>query len=162
MKHVIIIALSLILIALVGCSSDKAAKTSSGPTFKVNDVNGTVRTFEEFKGKGPLIVNFWGTWCPPCRREIPDMIKIYNEYKGSGLEIVGLAVRDKPENVKAFAQQFGVEWVLLMSNHDAMKSFATGTGVPVSIFFDRDGNEVSRFVGGRPYEVFKAEVEKII
>ncbi len=172
MKQIVIIGIAVFSMVIAGCSSDSdktdggGAQSSltaqSGPSFKVNDVSGRVRTFEEFKGTGPLVVNFWGTWCPPCRREIPDMVKIYDEYKDRGLKIVGLSVRDTPDKVKRFASEYGIEWVLLMSNYDAMKSFKTGTGIPVSIFFDRNGNEVSRFVGGRSYRDFKAEVEKII
>ncbi len=138
------------------------AKSTSSPTFVVADLKGNSHTFEEFKGKGPLMLNFWGTWCPPCRRELPDLVKIYEEYKPKGLEIVGLAVKDTPEKVRQFAGENNLNWVMLMANMDAMVSFGATQGVPTTIFFDKNGFEKARYIGARSYEDFKAEVEKIL
>ena len=169
---------SLILVFLIaavfvmGCSSSDSGKAQSAaqttttgtysPTFAVKDLDGNVRTYEEFKGKGPIVLNFWGTWCPPCRREIPDLKKIYTEYKDRGLQLVGLAVQDTPEKVRQFAENNSVDWVMLMADTKAAESFRIGNGVPVTIFIDRDGNEISRMIGARDYATFKEVIEKII
>ncbi len=176
--------LALISIALIGtiwiwsCSSTEnktsqqapenpsqttpSKPTSLTPTFAVADLNGTTHNFEEYKGKGPLILNFWGTWCPPCRRELPDLVRIYQEYKPKGLQIVGLAVKDTPEKVRQFASENNMNWVMLMGNMESMVAFNAIQGVPTTIFFDKNGVEVSRFIGMRSYEDFKSQVEKII
>jgi peroxiredoxin len=156
----------------MGCSSSDSGKAQSAaqatttgtynPTFAVKDLDGNVRTYEEFKGKGPVVLNFWGTWCPPCRQEIPDLKKIYTEYKDRGLQLIGLAVQDTPEKVRKFAEDNSLDWVLLMADTKAAESFRIGTGVPVTIFIDRDGNEVNRMIGRRDYETFKEMIEKII
>ena len=138
------------------------ASQNTGPTFTALDLNGGTHTFAEYTGKGPLMVNFWGTWCPPCRMELPDLVRIYKEYKPKGLEIVGLAVKDTPDKVKQFAAQNNLNWVMLMGNMDALVSFGATQGVPTTIFYNKDGVEVSRFIGARSYEDFKAQVEKII
>lgn len=157
---------------VMGCSSSDTGKTesadkqatnqASGGTFAVKDLDGNVRTYDEFKGKGPVVLNFWGTWCPPCRREIPDLKKIYAEYKDRGLQLVGLAVQDTPEKVKQFVKDNSLDWVMLMADTKAAESFRIGNGVPVTIFIDRDGNEVSRMIGARDYNTFKEVIEKII
>lgn len=162
----------ILTVFIMGCSSSDTGKTesadkqattqSSGATFAVKDLDGNVRTYEEFKGKGPVVLNFWGTWCPPCRREIPDLKKIYAEYKDRGLQLVGLAVQDTPEKVKQFVKDNSLDWVMLMADTKAAESFRIGNGVPVTIFIDRDGNEVSRMIGARDYNTFKEVIEKII
>ncbi len=160
---------------LVSCSSsdektstdnaNTTAKTEApagtGAKFMALDIDGNFHTSEQYKGK-PLILNFWGTWCPPCRKELPDLKKIYAEYKSQGLEIIGLAVNDTPEKVRKFAKDSGLEWVMLIANRESAMSYQIGTGVPVTIFLDKDGNETSRAIGARSYEYFKSEVEKIL
>lgn len=162
----------IVVIFIMGCSSsdtgkaesaDKQATTqTSGATFAVKDLDGNVRTYEEFKGKGPIVLNFWGTWCPPCRQEMPDLKKIHAEYKDRGLQLIGLAVQDTPEKVRKYAEDNSLDWVLLIADTKAAESFRIGTGVPVTIFIDRDGNEVNRMIGKRDYDTFKEMIEKII
>ena len=129
--------------------------------FDIQDIYGNTTQFTDYIGK-PLIINFWGTWCPPCRRELPDLKRIYAEYKPQGLEIVGLSIKDTPAKVKRFANEHGLDWILLMANREANTTFRIGTGVPMTVFLDREGNEVSRVIGARNYDYFKQEVEKII
>jgi thiol-disulfide isomerase/thioredoxin len=175
-KYVTILILLFISIAfLISCSSSDEKTSANNPQpavgsqmpagagskFMALDIDGNFHTLEHYKGK-PLILNFWGTWCPPCRRELPDLKRIYAEYKPMGLEIIGLAVNDTPEKVRSFAEQAGLNWVMLIANRESAMSYRIGTGVPVTIFLDKDGNEVSRAIGARDYNFFKNEVEKII
>lgn len=169
----IVIAFSVFLIT---CSSSdnqssentpgKASQGSSSPatvaTFLAYDIEGNLRSFDEFRGKSALILNFWGTWCPPCRREMPDLKRIYSEYKPKGLEIIGLAVNDTPQRVKAYVAQFEVDWVMLMASRESLLALQVGSGIPTTIFIDRSGAIRGRYVGMRTYEDFKVEVEKII
>jgi thiol-disulfide isomerase/thioredoxin len=173
-KTTILITCSLLItFSLLSCgSSDSSSENTdikstakatepSGPTFTVYDPNGRLHRYEDYLGQ-PLMLNFWGTWCGPCRRELPDIKRIYGEYKPKGLEIIGLAVNDHPQKVKIFAEQMGMDWVMLIADINAIKSFNAGVGVPITIFIDRNGNETSRAIGVRSYDYFKAEIEKII
>lgn len=146
--------------ASAGSASDNSSSAGKF-AFMVPDVEGNAHNFNDFIGK-PLIVNFWGTWCPPCRRELPDLKKIYAEYKPQGLEIIGLAVNDTPAKVKSFARKENLDWIMLMATQDAALTLGYGKGVPTTIFYDRDGNEVARAIGMRNYDYFKEQVEKII
>jgi thiol-disulfide isomerase/thioredoxin len=163
-------AFVILALLFISCSSsnDKGSSrkgdpgTRATPSFSILDVDGNRHSLTEYVGVSPLLINFWGTWCPPCKREIPDLIKIYNEYKPLGLEMLGIAVNDTPGRVKRFAAEYGMQWELLMANRDAVMAFRLGAGIPVTIFLDRNGKEVGRFIGFRTYDDFKEQVEKII
>ncbi len=176
-KDFFIVTLFLALAILVAsCSSsnkDDNTKTTgrvaqgqvqatAGTNLNLVDIDGNPVNIDDYKGKGPLVVNFWGSWCPPCRKEMPDLKKIYEEYNPKGLEIIGIAVNDTPAKVRAFAQKNGINWVLSMNNREASRYFRLGAGVPTTIFFDRNGNETGRYVGIRTYNDFKTAIEEII
>lgn len=133
-------------------------------SFTAKDTNGNLKQSSEWLGQRPTVINFWGTWCPPCRHEIPEMVKIYNEYKanGSDIEIVSLAVKDTPDKVASFSQRNGMNWVMLMGDPNIMAKFGATSAVPTTIFFDRNGVEVTRFIGARNYAAFKEAFDAII
>ncbi len=170
----------LLLLLLVSCSGDndqsgrtsggkigrgknvQAAPVSAPVSFSAYDLRGRLRHSNEWIGKQPVVINLWGTWCPPCRREIPDLIRLYKEFYPQGVEMIGLAVNDQPRRVDQFVEQQGMEWVILMAERHHLYSLRATSGVPTTIFLNRDGNEVTRFVGGRPYHVFKQAFQAIL
>jgi len=93
--------------------------------------------------------------------EIPGLIRLYDEYKGRGVEILSLALRDQPVQVNQFAERAGMNWVMLLANENVVRAFGYPRAVPTTIFLDKKGREVSRHTGARPYEVFKPEFEAI-
>jgi len=127
------------------------------------DLDGQWQDVSNWVGRQPVVINFWGTWCPPCRREIPGLIRLYDEYRGRGVELVSLAIerRAGPVQVRQFTQQAGMSWVQLMANEAIARHFHLTGSVPTTIFFDATGQEVARHVGARPYDVLKIEFEKI-
>ncbi|MFH1687065.1 MAG: TlpA disulfide reductase family protein [bacterium] len=130
--------------------------------FEAYDIDGTLHKSDEWIGKQPVVINVWGTWCPPCRREIPDLVKVYNEYRYKGIEILGLAVRDTPEKVRNFIGPNGMEWTMMMADQSTLATMGRISGVPTTIFLNKDGQEVARFVGPRSYEVFKETFESLL
>jgi thiol-disulfide isomerase/thioredoxin len=168
-----IIALSVMMTA---CSSSESKQDTGTPAnttavadaapspmlqFSAKDVEGNIRNSSEWIGKQPVIINFWGTWCGPCRREIPELVKLYAEYKDKGIEIVSLAIRDTPEKVIKFTEQNDMNWVMLIATQEASRKYGV-TGVPTTVFFNRKGEPVNKFVGPRSYEVFKQQFEAIL
>ena len=139
--------------------------------FVAYDTDGNLRDLNEWIGKKPVLINFWGTWCGPCRREIPELVKIYEEYGPKGVEIISLAVKDQPATVVSFTGQKNMNWVHLMATQDHLKEYGV-SGVPTTFFYDKDGNLAKvrdhngqftdRFVGPRSYEIFKAAVESLL
>jgi thiol-disulfide isomerase/thioredoxin len=171
----VVIAVFVLVPFLLSCSSSENKETDNSATtttqtqalaaggtgLQVPDISGQMHSLNEFAGK-PTIINFWGTWCPPCRKEMPDLQIIYNEYGPLGLQIIGLSVNDTPEKVRRYIEKYGYNWTMLMSTRESMKHFRLGSGVPLTIFLDKEGKEVGRYVGMRTYKDFKAQVEKII
>ncbi|MEW5922955.1 MAG: TlpA disulfide reductase family protein [Candidatus Zixiibacteriota bacterium] len=173
---IIVFGFALLAIFMISCSSssDKTGGASATTTITTTavaglstltayDLDGNTHSFGEYVGKKPLIVNFWGTWCPPCKREMPDLKKIYDEYRGKGLEIVGLVVRSTPQQVKDFTAQYGYDWPMMMADAQSARLFGLGSGVPFTVFVDRNGKVLSEtFTGARTYNDFKRMVEQII
>jgi len=145
-----------------GANSGEKSAASTAAAIAVPDLGGNPVPLAQYIGNGPVVLNFWGTWCPPCRREIPDLIRIYDEYKSQGLEIIGIAVNDSPGRVKAFAAEYGVNWIMLLANYEVVQAFQIGRGIPVTVFLDRNGTEIERYIGMRSYQDFKIALEKII
>ena len=110
------------------------------PDFSLVDVHtNQPLTLSSLRGK-PVFVNFWGTWCPPCRAEMPEMQRLYDKYPGQ-LEMVGISMgpRDFPEQVKNFVDQYKYPWTFI---HDPDYSVATAyqvAAIPSSYFIDKDG-----------------------
>lgn len=175
-KLTLLLATLLALFTLLNCGADSESKTdvaklntksatqtkTAVASFSASDLNGTVHQSSEWIGKQPVVINFWGTWCPPCRREIPELVKLYDEYRDKGVEIVSLAVRDTPEKVDKFTQANNMNWVMLMGDIQILQAMKATRGVPTTIFYDKDGNEKFRFVGARDYNTFKQAFESII
>lgn len=133
-----------------------------GIQFAATDLNGQSQNSSQWIGKAPVVINFWGTWCPPCRREIPDLVKLYDEYHSRGVEMIGLAVKDEPGEVSSFAMDKGMKWVMLMANDDVINAYNIVNGIPTTVFLDKNGHEVTRFIGSRSYEDFKQAFEAIL
>jgi thiol-disulfide isomerase/thioredoxin len=144
-------------------ASAEITKSKSGLVqFAAYDIKGNLHNSDEWIGKQPTVVNLWGTWCPPCRREIPDLVKLNQEYSEKGVALLGLAVRDTPKKVEKFAAANKMDWLMMMGDRQHLASLGSITGVPTTIFFNREGKEVQRFVGPRSYEVFKRAFEAIL
>jgi thiol-disulfide isomerase/thioredoxin len=164
---------SALAVFVISCGSENQAKQANDDTdqastaasdnqsefiFTAYDVDGVPRTSADWVGKQPVVLNFWGTWCPPCRKEVPDLVKVYDEYRGRGIEMLGLAVRDNPDNVVKFTRENKMNWIMLMADNSLAVKYRI-TGVPTTIFIDRNGNELGRFVGPQSYETFKQAFE---
>lgn len=97
--------------------TETATKTER-PDFELPDTSGTPRRLSEWDGK-TIVVNFWATWCPPCRKEIPVLIKAQSDYGGQGLQVIGIAV-DEMDAVKAYAQDTNFNYPLLVGEQEAL------------------------------------------
>jgi thiol-disulfide isomerase/thioredoxin len=118
------------------------------PEFTLADRDGVPRTLAHWAGR-PLLVNFWATWCAPCRREIPLLTSLRRQYAADGLEVIGIAV-DFREDVLKYAQDIGLEYPLLIGEQDgldAAAAFGVDPVFPFSIFSDAQGRIVAVRVG---------------
>jgi peroxiredoxin len=119
------------------------------PTFSLNDSAGKLTSIAGWGGQS-LVLNFWATWCAPCRREIPLLKALHDEWRARDVAVIGIAV-DYPEKVAAFADEFKIAYPLLIGDQDALEvAAAFGVASPVfpfTVFTDRRGEVVALFMG---------------
>jgi thiol-disulfide isomerase/thioredoxin len=118
------------------------------PAISLPDAGGRIRSLAEWQGR-PLLVNFWATWCEPCRREIPLLRSLRRERAGDGLEIVGIAV-DYPDPVRKYAKSHEIDYPVLVGDQgglSAVNAFGMEMVLPFSVFADRGGQVVTLKVG---------------
>jgi thiol-disulfide isomerase/thioredoxin len=118
------------------------------PEIRLPDTDGTLHRLADWKGH-PLVVNFWATWCEPCRREIPLLRTLRREHAADGLEIVGIAV-DYPDDVRKYARAHGIDYPVLIGDQGglaAASAFGMDTVLPFSVFADRQGRVVALRLG---------------
>ena len=128
--------LDLIRPARQKIADDFTLKTPDGPTVKLSEQRGMV-----------VLVNFWATWCPPCRAEIPDLVKLQERYRDK-LVILGVSEDEiPPEQVKAFAANMKVNYVVAMTTPELKKIFRGVSALPTTFVIDRDGKLVRKHVG---------------
>jgi thiol-disulfide isomerase/thioredoxin len=126
--------------------------------YTMKDVNGNDVTLSSFKGK-VILVNFWATWCGPCKIEIPHLVELQEQYKDD-LVILGVSVDDTAEKMKPYADQLKINYPLLVGlGHDDMQeAYGPLWGIPVSVFIDREGNVSKRHSGIATKEQFEREI----
>lgn len=110
------------------------------PDFALPDLEGEVRHVSEWDGK-LLAINFWATWCAPCREEIPMLVAAQADYRDRGLRILGLAL-DGREPVRDFAEEYGIDYPVLVDAAGVARvqdAFGGGTGLPMTVIVDREG-----------------------
>jgi thiol-disulfide isomerase/thioredoxin len=130
------------------------------PQFQLADRNGEMRSLQDWPDQA-LIVNFWATWCAPCRREIPLLQQLQRDHAGEGFQVIGIAV-DFRDKVLAYADEMKIEYPLLIGEQEALDAAAafgmTTVGLPFTVFSDRKGRIVAAHLG----ELTAAEADLIL
>jgi peroxiredoxin len=131
--------------------SVSAAGSVSGlpaPDFALKDVNGHAFRLSDLRGKA-VVLNFWATWCPPCKIEIPWFVDLQKQYGPEGLQIVGVDMDDnaKPEEIAAFVKNMSINYTVLMGNDQVGDQYGGVQALPTTFYIGRDGKLVSRVYG---------------
>lgn len=126
----------------------------------INDLDGKPQALAQWRGK-VMVVNFWATWCPPCRAEMPEFVKLQGKYRENGLIFVGIAL-DEKDKVQAFADEIGVNYPVLLGELEAVGlSRKLGNrlgGLPFTVIIDRSGRIAATEMG----ELTPARLEPLI
>ena len=138
-----------------------AAHPQPMPAFLVNDLDGNPVSTAAWKGK-VVFINFWATWCPPCRAEIPILIDLENRYKDR-LQIVGVSVDDgDPADVKQFAKEAGINYPIVMADRAIVKEYGGVPALPTLFVVNPEGNVVQKHEGLFSNELYEAEVRSLL
>ena len=139
------------------CKGEGAARFD----FTLKDPAGAPLKMDAYKGK-VVLLNFWGTWCPPCRLEIPGFIELQNTYRDQGLVIVGVAVEDTPEAVRTYATESRINYPLAMVQDDIEEAYGPMYGLPVSFLIARDGSICMKHFGELKKEKVEREIKALL
>lgn len=127
--------------------------------FTLKDVNGADVSLASFKGK-VIVLDFWATWCGPCKVEIPGFVELHEKYKDRGMTVVGIQVQDQPDGLKPFVQQYKMTYPVLvgMGHDDLEEAFAPMWGLPTTFIISRDGLICRKRMGLHAKEQFEKDV----
>jgi len=146
-------------------SGDEAPPTpayESAPSFTLQDMDGEKVSLSDLKGK-IVILDFWATWCPPCVMEIPHFVELYKQYKEQGFAMVGISLdRGGIDVVKSFAQKYGINYPILISDGQVAKAYGDITSIPTTFVIDSAGNIRRKYIGYRDKSVFEADIKEFL
>jgi len=131
------------------------------PDFSLPDMDGASHALSDYRGK-VVMLNFWATWCPPCRREMPSMERLYDKFKARGLEVVAVNQFEDPDLVFEFTGRLSLAptFPILFDRESRVAEQYGVKGLPTTYLLDRDGNIRFQAIGGREFD--HPEVEALI
>lgn len=133
------VVITIGLLVLPGCGLTAAPVVGCpAPDFTLTDLDGNAVRLSDFRGK-VVFLNFWATWCPPCRAEMPAMEELYREYRDKGVVIIGVDLGESRSSVKSFVEENGYSWTFVIDSTGEVARDYMVTGIPSSFFIDKDG-----------------------
>ena len=134
----------------------------TAPPFSLNDIDGNNVSSSRFAGK-PTVINFFATWCPPCRQEIPGFVEIYDKYRGSGFELVGISLdTDTKGNLAHFIAENRIGYRILLGSPETARAYGGVNSIPTTFFVGKDGRIRNVHVGYMDRDTFESEVKKLL
>jgi len=132
------------------------------PPFALKDTNGNLYSSSRLAGK-PAVINFFATWCPPCREETPGFVEVYNRHKGKGFELVGISLdTDSRENLPGFLMANKIEYKILFGDLATARAYGGVSTIPTTFFVGKDGKIKNVHVGYMDKDAFDKEVQKLL
>lgn len=143
-------------------AEDKGGVFKPAPDFTLLDIHGNKKSLSDFKGK-VVILDFWATWCPPCRKEIPHFVELYDDYKERGLEIIGVALdKDGEKVVSLFINENGIDYTVLLGDREVSNLYGGIPYIPTTFIIDREGRIRKKYIGYRDKSVFENDIREIL
>jgi peroxiredoxin len=142
-------------VAMKRLEEEDRARNSAN--FTLRDLNGRPWTLKDLKGK-VVMLNFWATWCPPCRKEMPDLESLYKQFASQGLLVLGVS-DDDPDKVREFVQKQGTTYPVLLDPGSRVNHLLHIEGIPKTFVFDREGKIVSQSIDMRTKNQFLAMLQ---
>ena len=143
-------------------SQIKPWKAAVTPKLALQDLEGGHADLGDLRGR-VVIVNFWATWCVPCKAEIPGFIDLQKKYGARGLQIIGISVDDPARTAKKYADDMKMNYPVLLAEgtEEILKAYDPIPSIPVSVVIGRDGSICSKHVGIAPMDVFEKELASL-
>lgn len=160
-----VVALALLGLYLAGRRTARKPKpTASGnvaPDFTITDIDGKKLALSDYRGK-VVLLDFWATWCTPCRAEIPHFVEMQQKYGPQGFQVVGISMDDDAKPVREFAKEYKMNYPVAVGDDKLAESFGGVLGLPVNFIIGCDGRIVKKFVGATQDSAFDKEVADLL
>jgi len=159
----IVAAASLIAACSLGGEESKPVQIPATPVMSSN----VQKSLEAYRGK-VVVLDFWATWCGPCRTEIPGLVQLQDKYRSQGVEIIGVSLDPITPGggaaaVEPFMKSYGINYTILMvDSQAAMNGYDVSRGIPTKYVLDREGKVVKTYVGARPATVVEADIKGLL
>ena len=152
-----IFAALIIVLPLVSVLGQEAT-----PQFALKDVNGSTVRLRAYRGK-VVLVNFWATWCPPCRAEMPDLVILQREYAKHGLQIIGITYPPEDKiRVRRFARSLKVNYPIILGTSQIKARFSSEETLPLTVVIDRDGKVDNIISGILLHQEFEEKIKPLL
>jgi peroxiredoxin len=141
----------------------KALKNQMAPDFALTSLDGkTTIRLSDYRGKAVLL-NFWATWCVPCKIEMPWFVELQNQYGGQGLQIVGVAMdEDSPEEIAKFAKDMGVNYPIAVGKESVGDAYGGVQFLPATFYIGRDGKVIGKAFGLKGKHEIQEDIKKAL
>jgi peroxiredoxin len=131
------------------------------PDFSLPGLTGDTIHLSSYRGK-VVLLDFWATWCDPCREEIPHLVDLQNKYRDQGLQIIGISMDDGPEPVRDFYQRLHMNYPVAMGSATIGELYGGVLGLPIAFIISRDGRVEARHIGATDRAVFEREIRALL
>jgi cytochrome c biogenesis protein CcmG/thiol:disulfide interchange protein DsbE len=136
-------------------------KEKPAPDFTLQLLDGGSITLSDLKGK-VVMVDFWASWCPPCRSEAPSLAQVYTEYQDRGVEFIGISIWGRLGDAKEYAQRFGIAYPTGLDTEGTILVDYGVRGIPEKLFIDAQGQMVTKFVGPSDVEGLRETLDQML
>ena len=141
---------------------DYFTQAQPAPDFTLENLEGTAVSLSDFRGK-VVLLDFWATWCPPCRKEIPHLKELHTEYGDDGLVILGIALDVKGRRVVApFVEEHQLPYPIVLGGQEVSRAYGGVRNIPTAFLIDRDGLIRRRYVGYQDKDVFERDLRVLL
>ncbi|MFA5146554.1 MAG: TlpA disulfide reductase family protein [Candidatus Omnitrophota bacterium] len=161
MRHIGVLLITTVLLMTGACAKSGAMEAGeAAPDFSLTDLDGKTFNLSDFNGK-VVILDFFAPWCPPCREEIPDFIKLQSEYGDKGFAMVGVALVSRDE-AKSFAEKAGINYPVLIDDGKVSGNYGPIRSIPTTFVIGRDSKISKMYIGYKTKEVFEKDIQELL